>query len=157
MPPHWFFTTIILLKTRPKTLQSHLGAGEAVEVEEVAVAVAVGDRLLHLRLNFCSGISCTRSSEVSLPSLVSPLKNSKVNVNLTLLNDLQSYPSIEIVENVQKEVANSTDYINFIDPPSLMIKKDPIFEWDFANVQPFETKTISYSINNILDTFSSYI
>jgi hypothetical protein len=81
----------------------------------------------------------------------------KTNVELDVSNPTEVWNYADVVEYVPKELANSTDLIEFKTTPSEIIQKDPIISWRIFNLTANDTRRIYYSASNVLEEFTSYI
>jgi hypothetical protein len=81
----------------------------------------------------------------------------KTNVELDVYNSLMAWRYAEVVEYVPKDLANSTDFIEFNTTPSKIIQKDPVVSWEMIDLAAGETRKIYYSASKILEEFTQYI
>lgn len=82
----------------------------------------------------------------------------KTNVQILADNpSVNNYTAVEVIEDIPKILANSSDEIEFITTPTKIIRKDPLIQWNLFNFSAGETRNISYSVNKVLEDFSTYI
>ena len=81
----------------------------------------------------------------------------KTKVELIVNNPEKNYTAVEVIENIPKELANTSDLIEFATPPTEILRKDPLVQWSFLNLLAGEKRTISYSVSKILEEFTKYI
>jgi hypothetical protein len=81
----------------------------------------------------------------------------KTNVELNVYNPASYWRNGELIEYIPKEIANSTDLIEFNTTPSEIIQKDPIVSWKINDLVASDTRKISYSTSNILGDLTPYI
>lgn len=67
------------------------------------------------------------------------------------------FETVEIEEEIPKDLASTVDFIKFETPPSEIIERDPIVKWKFEDVKAGEKIEILYSIPRILPEFTKYI
>ncbi|MBI2005186.1 MAG: hypothetical protein HYS80_00280, partial [Candidatus Aenigmarchaeota archaeon] len=76
--------------------------------------------------------------------------DNKTNVEIGILNSLNRYSRVKIVEVISKDLAKSVDELEFSVRPSKIIERDPIVEWNIKDLESFEKQNISYSISKIV-------
>jgi hypothetical protein len=81
----------------------------------------------------------------------------KTNVELSIYNPSKAWSYTEITELIPKEIANSTDFVEFKTVPTKIIQKDPIVSFELFNLMTGETRKIYYSVPKILPEFTPYI
>jgi len=81
----------------------------------------------------------------------------KAYVTLNVYNGYLRLPQLDVIEDIKKAIANSTDFVEFIDKPNEIIQKDPIVMWSIINFPAEAVEKFSYVVNKILPEFSSYI
>jgi hypothetical protein len=72
--------------------------------------------------------------------------NEKANVNIDVASGERKIDSVEIIEDVPKNLAQSSDDIEFKTTPSNIIQKDPIVQWILSQFGYNEIQRISYSL-----------
>jgi hypothetical protein len=81
----------------------------------------------------------------------------KTDINILITNPFRKFDEIDVIENIPKEIANSSDLVDFNNPPTEIIRKDPIVLWSIPGMEVGEEQTISYSVSKILDEYTSYV
>jgi hypothetical protein len=76
---------------------------------------------------------------------------------MVVSNQYREFERVDIVESIPKELANSTDYVDFVTTPSEIVRKDPIVMWSITGMAVGETRTLSYSVSKVLEEFTPYI
>jgi len=84
-------------------------------------------------------------------------ESSRTNVDIIVSNPYKEFGQIDIIENIPKDLATSTDSVDFRTSPTEIVRKDPIVLWSIADMLAGEDKTISYSVPKILDEFTQYV
>jgi len=77
-------------------------------------------------------------------------------ISLRVQNSDNFVDELEVVEEIPKSLAENVDQITFDVQPTEILEPDPVVRWILENLEPYETRTISYSINRILPDYSSY-
>jgi hypothetical protein len=85
------------------------------------------------------------------------MENGKTNVDIVVSNPYREFERIDVVESIPKELANSTEYVDFVTKPNEVVRKDPIVMWSITGMAVGDTRTISYSVQKVLDEFTPYI
>jgi len=102
-----------------------------------------------------------KPSDPTIPTILRKIEIdnqlTRTYVNLTVNNYDRNYERIEIVEDVPKSIAESSDEIQFVTPPSKILRKDPQIQWDILDVAEIETRFIAYSVPKILEEFTPYV
>jgi hypothetical protein len=78
-------------------------------------------------------------------------------VEIIVSNPIKNFPLVQVVEEIPKELANSTDIIDFDPPPTKILRKDPRVQWDLINLTAGEIRKIFYSVPKILEEFTGYV
>ncbi len=65
--------------------------------------------------------------------------------------------SLSVVEKIDKSIASSVDEIVFSQKPSRIIQPDPIVEFTFLNMLPFEQRNVTYSVKKIVNTTAPFV
>ncbi|MBI5354829.1 MAG: hypothetical protein HZB68_00045 [Candidatus Aenigmarchaeota archaeon] len=78
-------------------------------------------------------------------------------VTISVRNGNERLPRVDIVEDIKKSIANSTDYIEFEQRPDEIIRKDPVVRWSIIDMQPNTTRSFSYKVVGSLKEYSPYI
>ena len=78
----------------------------------------------------------------------------KTIFGIEVFNNLSSEVVLNLTETISKEIANSTDLINFNQEP-VIIQKDPIVMW-VLNLSAGEKKELTYSINKNINGNNSF-
>ena len=81
----------------------------------------------------------------------------KTNVELKIYNPSGNWSYAEVEEYIPKEIANSTDFIEFETSPSRIIQKDPVVSWEMFDLHSGETRKIYYSVPKVAEEFTPYI
>jgi len=81
----------------------------------------------------------------------------ETNVELTVSNQNRNFSLVQVTEEIPKELANTSDIINFKTRPTEIVRKDPTVQWDLLDLKPSEERKISYSVPKILEEFTRYI
>ena len=81
----------------------------------------------------------------------------KTKVELIVNNPEKNYTTVEVIEKIPKELANTSDEIEFTTSPTEILSKDPLVQWNLLNLLAGEKRTISYSVSKILEEFTKYI
>ncbi len=76
---------------------------------------------------------------------------------LNIKNGPEVQRDVSVIENIKKEVANTTDDVIFSEPPDEIIQKDPIVRWKIKELKPYEAKNFTYSVKSVLLEFSPYV
>ena len=85
------------------------------------------------------------------------VENKKTNIVVNVQNGPETRYNVLVTENIKKEIANSTDFIEFKDKPDEIIEKDPIVRWKINELAPFETKNFTYTVKQVLPEFTAYV
>ncbi len=78
-------------------------------------------------------------------------------ISLEVKNAGNFVEEVEIIEEIPKELAQTADQIEFSIPPTEILEADPVVKWVIEDLQPYETRTISYRVPVILDEYSAYV
>ena len=70
-------------------------------------------------------------------------------VTIEIKNPTRSYKLLQIVEDIDKQIAKSSEDINFADKPTAVISKDPKVQWNIKDIKAGETRKIVYSASGI--------
>jgi parallel beta-helix repeat protein len=84
-------------------------------------------------------------------------ESNQTSVDIVVSNPYRGFERIDVVESIPKELANSTEYVDFVTKPSEIVRKDPIVMWSITGMAAGDTRTISYSMKKVLDEFTPYI
>lgn len=77
-------------------------------------------------------------------------------ISLRVRNGKTFVDELEVVEKIPKSLAENLDQVTFDVQPTEIIEPDPVVRWVLENLEPYETRTISYSVNQVLSDYSSY-
>ncbi len=84
-------------------------------------------------------------------------ESKKTNVDIVVSNQYREFDRIDVIESIPKDIATSTEFVNFKTLPTEIVRKDPIVLWSILGMEKGEEKTISYSVSKILDEFTQYV
>jgi len=80
----------------------------------------------------------------------------RTRVTLSVRNGNTFAEVVELVEEIPKSMADNINMISFTTTPTEILESDPVVKWVLENLEPYETRTISYSIARILPDYTSY-
>ncbi|MEE8403038.1 MAG: NEW3 domain-containing protein, partial [Candidatus Hydrothermarchaeaceae archaeon] len=64
---------------------------------------------------------------------------------------------LEVTDNVPKTLAPTADSITSISPEAEIVEHDPVLKWRLRDLDPYETRMISYEVSRVLDEYSPYV
>jgi len=82
---------------------------------------------------------------------------SKTFVSIKVENGGKFVAALEVVENVPKMLARTADRINFTAPSPEILEPDPVVKWVFEDLEPYETRRVSYEVPVVLDEYAPYV
>src|SRR3989344_749427 len=83
-------------------------------------------------------------------------ENQKTEIVLNVKNGPEPQYNVLVTEKIKKEIANSTDLLEFSGPVEI-IEKDPIVRWKINELAPFETKNFTYTVKQVLPDYSALV
>src|SRR3989344_3122198 len=83
-------------------------------------------------------------------------ENQKTEIVLNVKNGPEPQYNVLVTEKIKKEIANSTDLLEFSGQVEI-IEKDPIVRWKINELAPFETKNFTYTVKQVLPDYSALV
>ena len=83
-------------------------------------------------------------------------KRGRAIVTLEVENSGREVNSIEVLEEIPKEIASRVEGISFKSNVAVL-EADPLIAWRLTQVDPYEVHTLEYEIGNIAGEYSPYI
>jgi len=83
-------------------------------------------------------------------------KEGRALVSLEVENSGTEAESIEILEEIPKEISTTVEDINF-KIPVVVLEADPLVAWRLNEVDPYELYTLEYEVGSIAARYSPYI
>jgi hypothetical protein len=80
----------------------------------------------------------------------------RVAVSLEVENSGGEVESLELLEEIPKEIANSVEQVEFR-PQAEVIEADPVIAWRLSGVDPYEVYTLEYEVAGIAPGYLKYI
>ena len=84
-------------------------------------------------------------------------KAASILAEYIFINFVDIFAKTKVIETIPKDLANSTDAVDFKTPPSEILIKDPTVQWNILELAVGEEEIISYSVSKILAEFTQYI
>ncbi len=81
----------------------------------------------------------------------------QTNLVIKVRNKEKPVESLSIVEKIDKKIASHVDEIVFSQQPSRIIQPDPVVEFTFFSLKPFEERNITYNVKKIINTTSPFV
>ncbi|MBI3412664.1 MAG: hypothetical protein HY051_01110 [Candidatus Aenigmarchaeota archaeon] len=81
----------------------------------------------------------------------------RTKVVLDINNPIKHYLLIQLQEDMPKELAQSSDEVEFNPYPDRILRSDPLVEWDVKDLKVKDNRKLIYATKGILDEFTPYI
>jgi len=78
-------------------------------------------------------------------------------VSIRVKNSGNVVDRLEVIEDVPKSIAWDADQIKFGTSPAKILTSDPVIKWVLNDLDPYETRTISYEVPVVLGEYSPYV
>ncbi len=78
-------------------------------------------------------------------------------VSIRVKNSGNVVDRLEVIEDVPKSIVWSADQIKFGTSPAKILTSDPVIKWVLDDLDPYETRTISYEVPVVLGEYSPYV
>ncbi len=82
-------------------------------------------------------------------NIVVDLIKKRTDITISLKNGYRFKNNLSYIRTINKTVAASVNEITFINQPTRVINPDPVVEWVFYNVSPYQENNISYFVDKI--------
>jgi hypothetical protein len=83
-----------------------------------------------------------------LRSIETSTDTNQTTVQLQLTNPTdRTVPRMRFTEEIPKQLASHVSQVRFDPQPTTVIEPDPVVAWEFMDIQPNETHTVSYTVD----------
>lgn len=108
-----------------------------------------------LRINTLGQISQTNAEITKSIEIKESEKETYFTIKVK--NSDKPFNSMKIIERIDKSVASNINEIVFSKPPSRIIQADPVVEFEFTDLNPFEQRNVTYYVKKIVNTTAPFI
>ncbi|MBS3053317.1 MAG: hypothetical protein J4469_02330 [Candidatus Aenigmarchaeota archaeon] len=84
-------------------------------------------------------------------SFVDEIKN-ETHIRVNIKNKEQHLESATLAVRIDKNIASRVDEVVFIGTSPRIIEEDPLVEYTFLDLKPFEERNVSYYVRNVITT-----
>lgn len=95
-----------------------------------------------------------KQKQVETPTVLRTVEidNNNLKITLNLQNGLNTINRTDVIENVPKTIAPTSDHLTFHTPTPTILERDPVLKWSLTDLDPLETRTLTYDVQDPKNT-----